>query len=170
MSCKYCNSGGKDEESDEKRGKGNHFPLMNENLDCNNCVIETCPRGRDERPDYSQELPALLDPILQRDPLLIVYNPDGSVGCGSIDPIDMKRVDISRFIYNLDVSNTRRHQIREQMHRIAKMGTMLKDVPEGLQEATELIQGFIDNDAEFDVAARQYLEELKIEHPWLKDV
>lgn len=67
-SCTYCNSRRKDVSKGTTGGKHDNFPLFNPE-----------ERATPEKPDFSRELPLLLDPTEPEDPSLLWYEPDGRV-------------------------------------------------------------------------------------------
>jgi uncharacterized protein (TIGR02646 family) len=90
-SCGYCNKRRKDSGNNNRLGgKGNYFPLIDENK-------------RAYKPgDEAYETPKLLDPCVEADVNLLDFNEDGTpCAVPSADSIEKDRVEVSIKLYHL---------------------------------------------------------------------
>ena len=169
--CTLCNNLKKDEATGETGGKGEHFPLLNEEN-----------RAYNLGEDIELEKPCLLDPVVASDPGLLWFSEDGSV-VSKYNKVPYPRLntraEISIKIYHLNCPDIREARLAasKEIAKLVKDGNkyFLK-MTEGdsnsehaFKRVIELLIKAIRPSAEFSAAARATLSGYR-ESEWVEEV
>jgi uncharacterized protein (TIGR02646 family) len=173
--CTFCNSRRHDDETDETGGKGDYFPLVNE--EC---------RVYDPGSDIDLEEPALLDPVRPRDPKALWFDETGRVVerfSTSEDLRRHKKAETSISLYNLNHSWLRERRqilfndISEAIRRADRAFRRLrsgddKDTEDRFDEIMGKLLSMTREGAEYSAAARAYLRGFRNSElrPWLDEL
>lgn len=156
-SCQYCNKIRKDPANNRMGGKGNYFPIADENT-----------RARipgDER----REIPMLLDPCVKKDVELLDFDDAGNpcpIVLASI--FDQERVNISIRLYHLDHSELVEERkslalnledaISDADYYFRKFASGEKEALGRFQAKLERIKSAMNVRTEFSLFAERYIE------------
>ncbi|HLP48665.1 MAG TPA: hypothetical protein VK469_22175 [Candidatus Kapabacteria bacterium] len=152
-SCTFCNCHRKDSESEVVKGKGDHFPLVDESKRC---------FSRSD--DLTNESPLLLDPVKRGDPCLIIFRQDGNAHwkySKEENEIAFRRAEKSIELYHLN--EIRLVEVRKKLHR--KIKTLIDQGDEEftngntpLERTFKELIDLINEESEYSAAARSFLK------------
>jgi len=170
-SCTFCNSLRKSEADEPAGGKGDHFPIVDEN-------------SRAFRPEdpLENELPYLLDPRNPGDPLLLTFQDDGRAvpRCDEVTAaVQHMRAKTSVKIYHLNHPDIKeaRYLVCDEMGKLVEEGDrafLRQEGPaaaalvgkESFDSIVRRIRLMVDDNAEYSRAARVILAAHRTK-PWI---
>lgn len=163
-SCTFCNSKRKNPSTGETEGKGDEFPLINEN-----------DRAYNESDNIKLEKPILLDPCELNDVKLLDFTHDG-YPCPrpNINEEKKERVIKSIKLYHLDhpLIIDKRNDLALRIHKkIDEINSFLELHPdiEPSQSMQNELQDFMNSRNELSAFARRIIMG-KREHDWIEDL
>jgi hypothetical protein len=173
-SCTFCNSLRKSEADEPAGGKADHFPIVDEDR-----------RAYEPNNPIQDELPFILDPRSQGDPLLLTFEDDGRAipRYGNDDSsLHCKRASISIKIYHLNHPDVKeaRFTVCNEIHELVKEGdrAFLRQSEnlhaalvgrESFDGIVRRIRLMVDRDAEYSRAARAVLSSYRSK-PWVESI
>lgn len=150
LSCEKCNR------KFGEGGKNDCFPLE----------PETIPAVK----PFANDSNTLLDPCCADDVNLIDSDETGEIKALSSNPVDIRRVEISKKVYNLSLFNARRKEIRSRCKvALDLFETLYTATPENLSVAMIMIHDLVKTETAYSSFAKRYILQ-KIDDKPFKDI
>ncbi len=172
LSCTFCNSRRKDQNTDQAGGKGDRFPLLDEN-----------ERAYTPNDDIQRERPSLLDPTTHGDPSLLKFLPDGTVVPKydkATHPVHYERARCSIELYHLYHTEIkeRRQELYNYISQLADDGDMFfirwscgdNTAYHALEGVLRQLHEIVQKHSEYSGAARSMIMSLSTNHDWITAV
>lgn len=157
------------------------YDYMNYRLSCAKCNRSFGDGGKNDRfpllpgtnpavKPFANDSNILLDPCCADDVNLIDSDETGEIKALSSNPVDIRRVEISKKVYNLSLFNARRKEIRSKCKaNIELFEALYTSAPEKLSLAIIAIQDLVKPETAYSSFARKYILQ-KVDDKPFKDI
>lgn len=158
LSCQRCNREEKDSETAIKHGKGNEFPLIDENSRC-----------WDYSANLNTEQPLLLDPCIQSDTDLLLHPISGEIvpAISDVTTIENKRADFTIKLLGLNAHGVPDIKL-EIRHTLEAMLELILGQVNVSTKVDQAISNKLNPDTEYYTFTKGIILQYRDEIPWLE--